>query len=118
MQDMKTIIPSFIRFALYISSFFLHPHLLVLSAITLNICSFFHLLLKLPSFLHPPFFSPLPSPTPPPPSLFGTPRFSSSSLCLPPDGWQRVAACCGQANYLHNYDLPLNHMIPYLGVGN
>lgn len=55
---------------------------------------------------------------PPPLSLFGTPRFSSSSLCLPPDGWQRVAACCGQANYLHNYDLPLNHMIPYLGVGN
>lgn len=37
-------------------------------------------------------------------------------LCL--DGWQRVAACCVQANYLHNYDLPLNHMILYLGVGN
>lgn len=42
----------------------------------------------------------------------------SHSRSLPPDGWQRVAACCGQANYLHNYDLPLNHMIPYLGVGN
>lgn len=42
--------------------------------------------------------------------------FLSLSLCL--DGWQRVAACCGQANYLHNYDLPLNHMILYLGVGN
>lgn len=35
-----------------------------------------------------------------------------------PDGCQGVAACCGQANYLHNYDLPLNHMILYLGVGN
>lgn len=40
------------------------------------------------------------------------------SLALSPDGWQRAAACCGQANYLHNYDLPLNHMILYLGVGN
>lgn len=44
------------------------------------------------------------------------PQHLSLSLYL--DGWQRVAACCVQANYLHNYDLPLNHMILYLGVGN
>lgn len=39
-------------------------------------------------------------------------------LSLSPDGWQRAAACCGQANYLHNNDLPLNHMILYLSASN
>lgn len=29
----------------------------------------------------------------------------------PADGRYNKAACCGQANYLSNYDLPLNHMI-------
>lgn len=56
------------------------------------------------------------------PSVLSSFRSLSLSLCLTLfpclDGWQRVAACCGQANYLHNYDLPLNHMILYLGVGN
>lgn len=56
-----------------------------------------------PSVYLPVYPSIPPSLTPPPPH---------------PDGCQGVAACCGQANYLHNYDLPLNHMILYLDVGN
>lgn len=70
-------------------------------------CNSLHLHLK-----HPHFSLLL---TYPPLSPHSSPFSLSLSLQM---GWQRAAACHGQANYLHNYDLPLNHMIPYLGVGN
>lgn len=65
----------------------------------------------------------LPAPCPPPslhPSpapLQERPRCCQQRIVLgarspcPADGRYNKAACCGQANYLSNYDLPLNHMI-------
>lgn len=82
----------------------------------LSRCSPLLLPLKLSSVISFPY---LPSSLP---SIYVHAHIVSPSLSLSPslspDGWQRVAACCGQANYLHNYDLPLNHMILYLDVGN
>lgn len=70
---------------------------------------------------HPPSASPVPVPVPMPAAR--QPRRGQPRLCrqrrivlgarspCPADGRYNKAACCGQANYLSNYDLPLNHMI-------
>lgn len=69
---------------------------------------------------HPAHPNPVPAPSPCPPAR---PRRGPRTLCrqrrivlgarspCPADGRYNKAACCGQANYLSNYDLPLNHMI-------
>lgn len=56
-------------------------------------------------------------PVPHVPTSPGWRRRAAAAHCFgrripcPADGRYNKAACCGQANYLSNYDLPLNHMI-------
>lgn len=71
---------------------------------------------RLPSRAHVPMPH-VPMPVPHVPRCPGWRRRAAAAHCFgrripcPADGRYNKAACCGQANYLSNYDLPLNHMI-------